>query len=214
MKKIIFIYLILCSTSLLFAQKKGSSNAKQTNSKTTKATNSNQKTTEIAPKKTPNSTKISSNNNGFCFSKSDKIADLGVGFSGYGIPIHLGGEYFFTDDLSGGLAINYSRYSYSYLGYNAGTWNFVFGGPKVNYHFNRILNIKEPKADLYAGATLGYWAGWYSDANYSGYGGYGNTVYIGLQVGGRYFFSNNIGAFAELGGGNLSAATLGLSLKF
>jgi hypothetical protein len=135
------------------------------------------------------------------FSKGDNILDLGVGFSGYGIPLHAAFEHMFSDDISAGVFGNLSRYS---------SVSVIWAGLKGNYHFNRILNLDNDKADLYAGASLGYWSvGSINGVKFN----YGNTAFFGIQVGGRYFFSEKIGGYAEFGGGNLSGGTLGITFK-
>lgn len=152
------------------------------------------------------------NNTTTGFVKGTNVVDAGIGFSSYGIPIHGSFEHFVTDEISAGAALNYASYSESY-GSTKGTWTFLYGGVKGNYHFQKLFKIKEDNIDLYAGATLGYWHGTYSVQNVS-VSGLGNTTYLLFQVGGRYFFSERIGAFCEIGGGNLSGMTAGVSFKF
>lgn len=149
------------------------------------------------------------------FKKSDNIIDLGIGLSGYGVPFHGAFEHFISDDISIGLTANYLQYNSIYSTITS-HWDFYYGGVKGNYHFQKLLKINNEKIDIYGGATLGYWYGIYSDnSNFSSpLTSYGNTPYLVLQVGGRYLLSKNIGGFAELGGGNLSSLTLGLSFKF
>ncbi|MDR1973025.1 MAG: hypothetical protein LBQ46_14020 [Treponema sp.] len=119
-----------------------------------------------------------------------------------GLPFSFGGMFGFTQ----------SRWTYwgnDYLSYNV----FVFGG-RANYHINFGVN----KLDTYAGLTLGWEMGtWGSNNNTDDswlryYGNY-SAFHFGFQAGARYFFTNNIGAFAELGYG-LSYVKAGLALKF
>ena len=160
---------------------------------TTTANTSNQKT-KVAK------TRSKSSSDGTCFSKGDKVIDLGIGFSGYGTPIHGAFEHFFTNDVSAGVFLNFASYS---------GFSVIWGGVKGNYHFNRILNLNDDKVDLSAGASIGYWS-----VGGSGFSSFGNTLLFGVQIGGRYFFTDKIGAFAEFGGGNLSGGTIGVSFKF
>lgn len=148
--------------------------------------------------------------NGNCFRKGNKVADLTIGFSGWGIPIAVQGEHFFTDDISGGVVLSYSRYSPGFAGDAA--WNFIYGGPRANYHFNRLIPNFPDNLDLYGGLSLGYWHGWVSGVETFGYN-YGGTMYFAVNAGGRYYFSDKFGIMAELGGGNVSAIRAGLSLK-
>jgi hypothetical protein len=69
------------------------------------------------------------------------------------------------------------------------------------------------KLDVYAGLTLGWEIGSWSSSDYDiRYDDYSN-FYYGFQGGARYFFTNNLGAFAELGFG-LTYVKAGLAIKF
>lgn len=148
---------------------------------------------------------------GNCFRMGNNVTDLTVGISGWGIPIAVQGEHFFTDDISGGVILSYSRYTGGFSSDYA--WNFIYGGPRVNYHFNRLIKNFPDNMDFYGGASMGYWHGWFSGGNALGFN-YGGTVYISLNAGGRYYFSDKFGVMAELGGGNISSIRAGVSLKF
>lgn len=87
-------------------------------------------------------------------------------------------------------------------------WNYTTIGVRGAYHYNGLNN---PKIDLYGGLMLGYMI--YNATGYSG--GSGGTGFSAF-AGARYLFTDNLGAYAELGGGNynLSILSLGLALKF
>lgn len=176
-------------------------------STTQESSNSSSKTNVSSPKKSASVI----GKNGNCFRKGNKVADLTIGFSGWGIPIAVQGEHFFTDDISGGVILSYSRYSPGFAGDAA--WNFIYGGPRANYHFNRLIPNFPDNLDLYGGLSLGYWHGWVSGVETFGYN-YGGTMYFAVNAGGRYYFTDNLGAIVELGGGNVSAIRAGVSLKF
>ncbi len=236
MKKIAFLTLMLSAFLVTFSQTKRTANKKITKpapkTKTTvvkttppKTSTSSASTTNTSSNhtNTENANTTSSNNNASTttskqtskvsksrskvsnesssFSKGDNVLDFGVGFSGYGTPFHAGFEHLFTDDISAGVFANYA----SYVGVSV-----IWAGVKGNYHFNRILKLNNDKVDLTAGASIGYWSVGSKGISYA----YGNTIFFGIQIGGRYFFTNKIGAFAEFGGGNLSGGTLGISFKF
>ncbi|MCK5846811.1 MAG: hypothetical protein KAG84_05195 [Bacteroidales bacterium] len=81
-------------------------------------------------------------------------------------------------------------------------------GVKANYYFDNLIGL--PAAwDLYAGANAGF-AMWIGGDNM----GNGNTsgVDIGLQIGGRWFWSDKWGIYLEFGGGHHSGGTAGLGL--
>ncbi len=181
--------------------------------KPTSASNSTPQSTNTEPAKSGSASQKSFSTvgkNGNCFRKGNNVADLSIGFSGWGIPIAVQGEHFFTDDISGGVILSYSRYSPGFSGDAA--WNFIYGGPRANYHFNRLITNFPDNMDLYGGLSLGYWHGWISGVETYGFN-YGGTVYISLNAGGRYYFSDRFGVMAELGGGNITAIRAGLSLK-
>jgi hypothetical protein len=134
------------------------------------------------------------------FSKGDNIVDLGVGFSAYGVPLHAAFEHMFTDDVSAGVFGNFATYR---------SVSAFWAGVKGNYHFNRLLALNTDKADIFAGASLGYWSVGSKGFNY----GYGNSAFFVIQVGGRYYFTEKLGAYAEFGGGNLSGGTVGITFK-
>ncbi len=90
----------------------------------------------------------------------------------------------------------------------AGT-NFDFDylnlGVKANYYFDDLIGLPA-EWDFYAGANAGFamWIG-NGDASTSG-------IDIGLQVGGRWFWSEKWGLYLELGGGHYTGGTAGLGL--
>ena len=93
-------------------------------------------------------------------------------------------------------------------------WNYTIIGVRSAYHFN---GINAEKADLYGGLMLSYniLNYKYEDNNGGGdlyKGSYGSGVGFTAYVGGRYLFTESLGAFAELGYG-VSYLTLGLALK-
>lgn len=138
--------------------------------------------------------------------------NAGVGISGWGVPVYFGLDYGIAKDftLGGQLSFqtdnDYNGYAYHYNSSAIGI------GANGNYHFNRILHIPS-KFDFYAGANLTYYI-W----NYDDYNGYphpdNDSLGLGLQVGGRYFFTDNFGINLELGGNTgTSGAKFGVTFK-
>lgn len=78
-------------------------------------------------------------------------------------------------------------------------------GVKGDYYFDNILGIL-PAFDFYAGANAGYALGLNNN---------GNGFDMGLEVGGRWFWSDKFGLFLEIGGGNISGGngSLGITMK-
>lgn len=103
-------------------------------------------------------------------------------------------------------------YKYSDQGYTA-KWNYFIVGARGTYHYNGFSDV--PNLDVYGGAMLAYNIVNYStDGNDQGLSGsYGSGIGLSGFLGGRWFFSDNIGAYAELGYG-VSVLNIGATLKF
>ena len=155
------------------------------------------------------------------FNKGDKFLNFGIGFgSVYGFtgsssstPALSGSfEIGVTDKLGigrigvGGI-IGYSGYKYNGGGFNYSS-NHILIGARGAYHFD--LDVE--KLDLYAGVMLGYNNVSYSD-NFGGYNPGGSALVGGIFGGCRYFFSDKVGAFGELGY-SIALLNLGVTIKF
>lgn len=167
------------------------------------------------------------------FQKGTGVGSAGIGF-GSSIGSHSGTQ---TPAISiqyeqglwplgsdgvislGGYA-GYKAFQYKY---DAGSvnykqnWNYTIIGARAAYHYTGLEN---EKIDVYGGLMLSYNILKYKFKDNSGSGSgiynsgsYGSAAGFTAYAGGRYFFSNNLGAFAELGYG-VSYLTVGLSLKF
>ena len=132
----------------------------------------------------------------------------GFGFSNAGVPIYVGLDYGVYPDITVGGEISYR--SVNDDGYKYSAIGLVANG---NYHFNTVLNIPS-EFDFYAGVSVGYYS--WSDNTPSGYGrvAHSSGLVPYLQVGGRYFFSENFGLNLEIGGGNISGGKIGVTYKF
>ncbi len=153
------------------------------------------------------------------FSKGDKLLNAGVGINSYysnGIPVGASLELGISDLFSAGANFDYLSSTYNYgLGYKY-KFTALYFGARVSYHFNDLLQLSNEKVDLYGGATLGYRSFSFKD-NFSSDGlgnNYGSGLFLGGYVGGRYYFTQSIGAFAELGAIGSTNARVGLSCKF
>ena len=146
--------------------------------------------------------------------KRNVYLNAGVGLATYyggGFPIGVSMEVDAKNNFSVGGSIDYYHYNY---GYYSGGYNFVYAGARGSYHLGEALNVQSRDFDPYIGATLGFrYAG--TGGSYSYYDGYGynSGLYVGIHLGARMMFSQNIGAFAEVGYG-VSAVKLGLAAKF
>jgi hypothetical protein len=116
--------------------------------------------------------------------------------------------------ISLGAYAGRKSYKYSGAGY-VEKWGYTIIGVRSAYHYN---GINSDKFDVYGGVMLSYNILNYSfkdnsGNNVNGGGNYGSGTGFTLYAGGRYFFSSNIAAFAELGYG-VSYLTLGVAYKF
>ena len=84
--------------------------------------------------------------------------------------------------------------------------NWVTLGVKANFYFDNLFGLTEAW-DVYAGANAGYgiWIG-------NGTSISNNNIDLGLQIGGRWFWSEKWGLYLELGGGRLGGAGGGLGV--
>ncbi|MFT7234008.1 MAG: hypothetical protein ACI8TA_003237, partial [Cyclobacteriaceae bacterium] len=105
-----------------------------------------------------------------------------------------------------------------FLGYTASDiaivdWKYSYTiiGLRGSYHLDLLNN---EKIDTYGGAMLGYYL-LNVDYGNTGFttGGAAGAVAYTIYVGGRYAFTDNVGAFAELGYG-IAFLQLGANLKF
>lgn len=161
------------------------------------------------------------------FQKGDKVLNLGIGvggsyYSGWSGSSHtpLLNAAFDVSVLDGvldkgsigvGGYFGYQTAKYDNGGYGWKLTNMLIG-PRGTFHYPLV-----DKLDTYAGLLLGYHiVTWKYTGNWGGLNQNttGNAVYFSGFVGARYYFSDNFGAYIELGSGSLGLANLGVSLKF
>jgi len=154
------------------------------------------------------------------------FANAGVGIGptgGWGIgipPLSVSVDYRLPIDLpitAGGI-VTFTTWKRSLISTSSFdldmTYMNIGFGVRVMYHFN-FLEI----LDTYAGVTLGYV---YQKVNAEGSNGFDYGAVIkgdsfilwGINIGARFFFTDYIGAYMELGYSGLQIAGIGLSLKF
>jgi hypothetical protein len=154
------------------------------------------------------------------FKKGDKALNLGIGFG----TSYYGGFYTshmpaisasFEVGVADGILDKGSIGVGGYIGYSSAkystywkTSNFLIGA-RGSFHYP-LVN----KLDTYTGLQLGYniFTTKYLDNLYTT-GGSASTLQFAWFAGARYYFSNNIAAFAEVGYG-VAYLTVGIALKF
>ncbi|MCU0352860.1 MAG: hypothetical protein MUD08_03835 [Cytophagales bacterium] len=173
------------------------------------------------------------------YEKGDLLINPGVSLLGYGYGFGFYGsytglpgltanvEYNVTDNIAVGPYAGFLSRSYRYdIGGTRYTdrWTNIAFGVRGVFHASEVINdalganINSEKLDIYGGLSLGYetWRWSYDDSFSGGLGrnDYGTgRIVLGGVLGGRYMFSQNFGAYAELGRGALGALTLGVTLK-
>lgn len=134
----------------------------------------------------------------------------GFGFSNYGLPVYVGFDYGFREDVTLGGEVSFRSYNDNIIGTKYSHTIIGISG-NANYHFNSLLDISSDY-DVYAGLNIGFYI-WNSSGGYPGNRTSG--LGLGLQVGGRYYFNDNWGVNLEFGGGNAaSGGKIGISYRF
>ena len=140
--------------------------------------------------------------------KGAKQINAGFGLGEGTMPVYFGMDFGIGNDFSLGFETSFRDRADYYT-----VWGLA---GNANYHFNRILNI--PKSfDFYAGANIGGYSYTYDDKYYYNdpYRSKESGLGLGVQVGGRYFFSPAFGINLELGGANaFSGGKFGVTFKF
>jgi hypothetical protein len=155
------------------------------------------------------------------FKKGDKALNLGIGFG----SSYYGGYYTshmpaisasFEIGVADGILDKGSIGVGGYVGYSSAkystywkTSNFLIG-VRGSFHYP-LVN----KLDTYTGLQLGYnaFSTKYYDTYISNYSATASSIGFAWFAGARYYFSNNIAAFAEVGYG-VAYFTIGVALKF
>ncbi|WP_160137900.1 DUF6646 family protein [Chryseobacterium sp. c4a] len=111
--------------------------------------------------------------------KGDQKIQLGLSAWGYGTGITGTYDYGLNKLISVGAGLN--GYFSNYKNNDKDNRVFVFG--RLNFHLQDALNLP-PKLDIYPGVDVGV---------------VGKDFGIGAHIGARYFFTERIGVFAEVG---------------
>lgn len=141
--------------------------------------------------------------------KGTKFINLGVGIGGYGyysggsVGFNAAADFGVAKNITVGAVAGYRSYG-SVSTYNYNSFDI---GARGSYHFNELLNLTTDKVDLYAGLGVSYFS-----FSYGGFIDSYSTVYVPGHIGGRYFFSEKLGGFAELGS-SLATLKVGVTLK-
>ncbi|MEG0927777.1 DUF6646 family protein [Chryseobacterium sp.] len=111
--------------------------------------------------------------------KGDQKVQLGLSAWGYGTGITGTYDYGLNKLISVGAGLN--GYFSNYKNNDKDNRVFVFG--RLNFHLQEVLSLPA-KLDIYPGVDVGV---------------VGKDFGIGAHIGARYFFTERIGVFAEVG---------------
>lgn len=151
------------------------------------------------------------------YDKGDVLLNAGIGLGYYfagGVPVLLSAEFAVNDVISVGPYLGYTSYTYNW-GFGGYRWRYTFLdlGVRGSYHFSELFEIRNEKVDVYGGAFLGFVVSSYSGDEFSGYNDpYSGGLRLGIHAGARYFFSEKVAGYAELGYG-IAPLSLGLTFK-
>ncbi|MCF6352042.1 MAG: hypothetical protein L3J06_03430 [Cyclobacteriaceae bacterium] len=140
-----------------------------------------------------------------------KMLSVGLGVSGWGIPIYGRYEFSVADNITVGGVLSYQSKRYGIPGFDYRLSYFGIAA-RGSYHFNELLGADD-KWDFYAGATLGYYFSSFSGDAFAGSNNLGDGgLGVGVHIGARYFINEKIALNAEFGGGSaVSGATIGVT---
>lgn len=135
--------------------------------------------------------------------------NAGLGLSSSGVPVYLGLDYGIYKDITIGGEVSYRSHNESWK-QNDYTNSVIGLYGNGNYHFNSLLEIPA-NWDFYAGLNLGF-SIWNLANNYGG--SHSSGLGLGMQIGGRYYFTDNIGINLEFGGGSVTSdGKIGISIR-
>ncbi len=121
--------------------------------------------------------------------KGDQKINAGISAWGYGTGITGTYDYGLNDLISVGAGLN--AYFDNYKDNDSD--NRVFAFARLNFHLKETLQLPE-KLDIYPGIDIGV---------------VGSDFGLGAHIGARYFFTERIGVFAEVG----NNGSLGVSIN-
>ncbi len=123
-------------------------------------------------------------------SKGEKQLNFGLGASDKGLPVYVGMDFSIHNDVTVGPVVKFLFDDEVRFGALA----------RVDYHWNRLLEIPS-NWDFYLGANVSFLNGDELETDF------------GLQIGGRWYWSDKWGLNLEFGGGNGYSSSIGVSMK-
>lgn len=150
------------------------------------------------------------------YTKGDFLGNVGIGLGYYyagGVPLLLSAEWAVNDVITVGPYFGYTSYNYNWGFGSRWRYTFIDIGVRGSYHFSELFEINNDKVDIYGGAFLGFLLSSYSGDAFTGYNDpFTGGLRLGIHAGARYFFTEKVAGYAELGYG-LAPLSLGLTFK-
>jgi outer membrane immunogenic protein len=150
--------------------------------------------------------------NGKHVAKGTSYLNAGIGFSNYGLPLHVSFDKLVVNDISVGIFANAQTYNAQVNFYDE-SHAIVHSGIKSNYYFNHILGIDDDQWSLAAGLSAGYWHYFYegaaSNLGWSKKGG----IFLSSQIDLRYFFNKNWAILLHANYGGMNAGIVGFTYR-
>jgi hypothetical protein len=163
------------------------------------------------------------------FKNGDLVANLGAGFGWYGYGYGVNSLPAFTLSMEKGFKeidkvgpisiggiVGFKHASYAWQTSHDWSWNDIIVAGRGALHYDLF---KQPKVDTYAGVAIGVriesWSYYTTNLSHEYVKAHENSTnaLMAVYAGIRYYFTDNIAAFGEVGYG-LGYLTLGLSYKF
>jgi hypothetical protein len=140
---------------------------------------------------------------------SSSVPPISVAFDyGFNENISLGGQFSYTGASETYETINYITLAPATAKWS---WSYIIIAARGAYHYDLFHN---DKVDTYGGLLLGYEiVSTSTDNTFYPVSGSASTVLFGIFIGGRYYFSPNFAAQAEIGYG-LAILNIGVAYKF
>ena len=120
--------------------------------------------------------------------------NAGLGATRGAIPLSVGVDYGLMPDITVGGELNFWSYRNRVV-FTDYRFTVIGVSANANYHFNTIADLPSD-IDVYAGLNLGFYV---LSSSFAGAGS--SNLGLGGQLGGRYFFTDNVAVLLELGGG-------------
>jgi len=131
----------------------------------------------------------------FTFGQANKGLNFGLGLSSGGFPVYVN----YDIPVGANLTIAPSVQA------NLNGFDWITPAAKIDFYFDNMMDLPET-FDFYAGGNIGF-------TIYLGKASGTSGLHAGIEVGGRWWFKENMGLNLEFSGGTGFGTKIGLSMK-